>query len=110
MPGVTKADPSRLRQLTLRHTGSRAVKTVTFLGIGYGYQREGSPSRLVARVHWGLAGDYEIECTEGFVMGLAVQSHLGQGWKLESSDLLFVQQQRQLEIERRARIAEEEDA
>ncbi len=107
MAGPQKANPARLRQLTVQHTGSRAIKYVTYLGLGYGDQPGGRPTRLVARIHWPLAGDYEVECTEGFVLGLATQSQLGQGWKLIYSDLCFVQQQRELEIERRRLINEE---
>lgn len=109
MPGVTKVVPSRQRQLTVRHTGSRAIKYVTYLGMGYGDTPGGRSSRLVARIHWPLAGDYEVECTEGFVLGLPAQHKLGQGWKLEYEDLCFVQAERHREQERRRLINEESD-
>lgn len=107
MVGLQKANPGRLRTLIVQHTGSRATKVVTYLGLGYGDQPGGRPSRLVARIHWPLAGDYEVECTEGFVIGLKNQSQRGLGWKLTYSDLCFVQQQRELEIVRRRLINEE---
>jgi hypothetical protein len=107
MAGPQKANPARLRTLAVQHTGSRALKYVTYLGLGYGDAPGSRPSRLVARIHWPLAGDYEVECTEGFVLGLAVQSKLGQGWKLTYTDLCFVQAERQREIERRKLINEE---
>jgi hypothetical protein len=106
-PGYKKVDPATLRQLTVQHTGSRAIKYVTYLGLGYGDQPGGRPSRLVARIHWPLAGDYEVECTEGFVLGLKNQSQRGLGWKLTYSDLCFVQREREREIERRKLINEE---
>ena len=109
MPSVTKVAPSRLRKLTVRHTGSGAMKAVTYLGIGTDDDtRERSPSRLHAIVHWPLAGDYEIDPTTGKVLGLKRQNELDQGWKLEYADLCFVQEQRHIEIERRKSIAREE--
>lgn len=109
MLGLQKTNPTRLRQLTVRHTGSRATKYVMYLGLGYGDTPGGRPSRLVARIHWPLAGDYEVECTEGFVLGLPTQHKLGQGWKLEYEDLCFVQAERHREQERRRQINEEHD-
>ncbi len=112
MPALHKSNPSRLRKLTVRHTGSGVMKSVTYLGIGRDDDEQGSacsPSRLHAIVHWPLAGDYEIDPTTGMVLGLTRQNELDQGWKLEYADLCFVQEQRHLEIARRQGITEEHE-
>lgn len=107
MNGPCKANPLRLRKLTVRHTGSGAMKAVTYLGIGHDDEDE-SPrftSRLHAIVHWPLAGDYEIDPNTGVVLGLETQNRLGQGWKLVDADLDFVKEQRRLEVLRREKVA-----
>lgn len=109
MSGPCKVNPLRLRKLTVRHTGSGAMKAVTYLGIGHDDEdedrRDRFPSRLRAIVHWPLAGDYEIDLDTGLVLGLETQNRLGQGWKLVDADLDFVKEQRRLEVLRREKVA-----
>lgn len=106
MPALHKSDPSRLRKLTVRHSGSGIMKSVTYLGMGHDDEDDEeparhSPSRLHAVVHWRLAGDYEIDPGSGAVLGLGRQNQLGQSWQLVDEDHAFVKEQKRLEIERR---------
>lgn len=115
VPALHKSNPSRLRKLTVRHSGSGIMKSVTYLGMGRDDdedEEEGrrSPGRLHAVVNWPLSGDYEIDPDTGALLGLRRQNELGQGWKLVDEDHAFVKEQRQLEIERRKLVAREAEA
>lgn len=80
---IVKATPGRPRVITLRHTGSGAVKHVEYLGI--------LGRKAQALIHWPIAGSYVVDLETGKLFGSA-QDRIEQlrAWQVIDQDQAFL--------------------